>query len=108
MITIPIKIKREDKVIMIKMLESANASSVDYSNLNVLIFYENYTELLSKLRASQHNDKSIRLNLVQVKFFTEFLTVYSQIGTYEMANASILTAQTQKEIQKKATVIRNF
>jgi len=107
MLTIPIKIKREDKVIIIKMLEIAKFNSADFYKLDFLIGYEIYTDILSKLRASQHNDKSIRLTLVQVKVFLSFLNVYAEIGKYELANALALTQKVKQEIYKKATQLIN-
>jgi len=107
MLTIPIKIAKEDKAIMVELLESAKTYSVDFSNLDMLIGYEIYIEILSKLRASQHNDKSIRLSLIQVKVFFEFLTVYSKVGKYEMANAHLLYEHIRKEIYKKAVKINH-
>jgi len=106
MITIPIKIKREDKAILISLLEREDVSSINFVNLDTLIGYEIYTEILSKLRGSQHNDKPMRLSLVQVKIFKEILNFYSKLGTYERINANILLGGIQKEIYKKAIALQ--
>ena len=99
MLTIPIKIAKEDKAIMVPLLENARSYPFDFSDLDKIIVYEIYIELLSKLRASLHNDKPIRLNLVQTKGFLSFINqVYSAIGKYEMANAHLLYEHIRKEI----------
>lgn len=105
MITIPIKIDRKDKEIMIKLLDSAKDYYVDFSNFDTVIGYEIYTEIMSKLCASQYNNKAIRLSLVQTKVFLTFLNIYAKIGNYEMANAHILTEKINKEINKKVITL---
>ena len=107
MITISVKIKREDKEIMVKLLEQTNTIPVDLSNLTGIITYETYLEILSKLRATQHNDSRIRLNLVQTKFFLSFLPIYSFIGAYELANSFTLTKEIKQEIYKKKVKINH-
>jgi len=101
MITIPVKIKREDKVIMIRLLENVISYMSDFLNINNIISYEVCTDILSKLRASQHNDKAIRINIIQVGFFFETLKIYSNIGLYEQTNADIILGQMKKEIHKR-------
>jgi hypothetical protein len=59
------------------------------------------------LRTSQHNDKSIRLNFVQVKGFLSFLNVYAEVGKYELANAHLLSEKIRKEIYKKVLTINH-
>ena len=101
MITIPIKINREDKVVMVRCLEAVETYPVGIGDLNRLIVYESYTEILSKLRASQHNDRAIRLNLVQTHGFMSFISsIYSNVGNYEFANALHLVEDIRIEIIK--------
>lgn len=103
MITISVKIAKEDKVIMIRLLESIKGYSFDIGDINRIIVYETYLDILSKLRISQYNSKSIRLNLTQVQGFLSFVNnVYALVGDYEKANALILSEKINKEITKKA------
>ena len=101
MITISIKIKRADKEIMVRDLESIQDYPLSIDDFEKIIVYEMYLEILSKLRASKHNDKAIRLNLCQVKVFLSYLRSYSKMGRYEMANAYLLFEQIKTEIKKK-------
>ena len=107
MITIPIKIAREDKAVMVQALEALETYPLDLEDLNRVIIYEIYTEIQSKLRASQHNDKAIRLNLAQTQGFLTYINqVYASIGSYEMANAIALTEKIRKEIHKKVKSLK--
>ena len=92
---------------MVELLESKKHHYYDLSNLDTLIGYEIYMEILSKLRASQHNDKSIRFSLVQTKVFLYILNIYATLGDYEMANANILKGKIQEEIYKKVKNINH-
>jgi hypothetical protein len=105
MITIPIKIKREDKEIMVKLMEDVNTFHFDLSYITGIVTYEIYIETLSRLRASQHNNSSIRLNLVQTNFFLLFLQKYSFLGDYELANALTLTKNIKTAINKKVLTL---
>jgi len=107
MITIPIKIDRQDKEIMVQALEALETYPLDLEDLNRVIVYEIYTEIQSKLRASQHNDKAIRLNLAQAKGFLSYMNeVYAKVGSYELANAITLTEKIKKEIHKKVKSLK--
>ena len=92
---------------MINLLDSVKDYYFDISYLDKIITYEIYIEVLSKLRASQHNDKAIRLNLVQAKGFLSFLNVYAKIGNYESANAHILSEKIYETVYKKALTINH-
>ena len=106
MITIPIKIAREDKAVMVQALEALETYPLDLEDLNRIIVYEIYTEIQSKLRSSQHNDKPIRLNLAQTQGFLTYINqVYAKIGSYEMANTIALNEKIRKEIHKKAITL---
>ena len=107
MITIPVKIKREDKVIMIKLLDSVADLPFDITNINSVIAYEHFIEILSKLRASQHNDRPIRLNLAQANGFWFFISnTYSDIGDYELANGNILAEKIRQDMAKKILTLK--
>ena len=102
MITIPVKIKREDKVVMVRCLEALDTYPLDISDLNRVIVYEIYTELLSKLCTSKFNDNPIRLTLVQAQGFMSFVRdVYASIGKYEWANALAIEREINQAIKKK-------
>jgi len=108
MITIPIKIKREDKEVMILCLEKSIVCHIDFGDIQQVFVYEIFIEILSKLRASQHNNKAIRLNVGQVMGFMTFVAnIYSSVGSYEMANAHILAEKIRKEIPKKAIKLKD-
>ena len=106
MITISVKITKEDKDVMVKMFESVKDYRPIIDDLDAVITYYIYLDIQSKLRASQHNSKAIRLNIVSVCVFLKFIdNVYAKIGTYEMANALILSGQIRKEITKKVLTL---
>ena len=104
MITIPVKIKREDKVVMVKCLEAHICNivlSVD-DNISRIVFWETCVEILSKLYNSQYCDKPIRLNLVQAQGFMSFIReVYESIGEYEWANTLAIEWEINQAIKKK-------
>ena len=107
MLTIHIKIEKEDKLIIIKHLESACKIPSDLSNLNQMVAYEQYIDVLSKLRATQHNSKAIRLNLSQARGFWSYLSnVYVEIGDYELANGTILAERIRKDIVRKILTLK--
>ena len=107
MITIAIKIKREDKEIMVKCFEEAKADfKVSINDLSTITAYESFIEILSKLRATQHNDSSIRLNILQVQLFLVIIVnIYSTLGDYEYANMLSIAADIQKAINKKVLAL---
>jgi len=108
MTTISVKIDKEDKLIMIKILENIKACPFDVDDFEGIIVYEMYVDMLSKFRASQHNSKAIRLNLAQARGFLSFLNVYKKVGDYELANACILSRAIKKEISKKVLSLQAF
>ena len=65
MLTIPIKIAKEDKAIMVRLLENARTDAFDFSDLDKITIYEIYIELLSKFRASLQEDKTIMKKVVK-------------------------------------------
>ena len=108
MITIPVRIKREDLEIMVTSFEWTKDYLTPTPDLTILIIRELSIEILAKMRAAQYNSSTIRLNLVQTKFFLSYLeNQYAKIGIYEMANAIALKEEMLTEMYKKVVKINH-
>lgn len=102
MISISIKIKKEDKHIMIygiskivDILEVQNRRIEDICTKEMLL------AIKAKLTATSTDSCAIRMNIAQSIYFLKFLEMYAQYGLYEMSNAGLLKAQIEKKIKEK-------
>jgi len=102
MINISIKIKKEDKAVMIsgirRMVEIMEALDCKVENICTRAML---LEIRAKLLAVARDDKAIRLTLVQAVYYLKYLEIYAQYGLYEMSNAGLLKAQIEKKIKEK-------
>jgi len=100
MISISIKIKSEDKQIMLKLLDKiiTNTTPDDIESAAEL---ETWRAIRDKLHLSRHDGKGIRLNLIQLLAFTNFLDRYALLGVYEAANAIGLRMEIEQKIKPK-------
>lgn len=100
--TISIKIKKEDKAVMIsgirRMVEIIEA--IDYKVENICT-RAILLEIRAKLLAVARDDKAIRLTLVQAVYFLKYLEIYAGYGFFEMSNAGLIKAEIEKKIKEK-------
>lgn len=100
--TISIKIKKEDKRIMIygisKIIDVMDALNHKVENICTKVML---LEIKAKLTATSTDSCAIRMNLPQSIYFLNFLEMYAQYGLYEMSNAGLLKAEIEKKIKEK-------
>ncbi len=108
MITISIKIKKEDKKVMIRVLDDLNRRHVNWADLSQVVAFDAYIDIRSKIMNSQFNDRPIRLNLILANFFLFFLKdMYSVAGSYELANSILLAAEIERQVSTKIIELKN-
>ncbi len=108
MIAISIKIKKEDKKVMIRVLDGLNRRHVNWDDLSQIVAFDAYIDIRSKIMSSQFNDRPIRLNLILANFFLFFLKdMYSVAGSYELANSILLTAEIERQVSTKIIELKN-
>lgn len=99
---ISIKIKKEDKAVMIagirRMVELMEA--LDYKVENICT-RAMLLKIRAKLLAVARDDKAIRLTLVQAVYFLKYLEIYAGYGFFEMSNAGLIKAEIEKKIKEK-------
>ena len=100
MVTISIKIKREDKQIMLKLLDKIIANTTP-DDIEPAAELETWRAIRDKLYLSRNDDKGIRFNLIQLLAFTNFLDRYAFLGVYEAANAIGLRMEIEQKIKPK-------
>jgi trimethylamine:corrinoid methyltransferase-like protein len=99
MTTISLKIKKEDKPAMAIVAERCFADYVPEC-IELAIIKEAFMEVSAKLRASSHSDAPMRFTLMQVMALKKILEIYSEIGSYELANSLYLSEQIKKKEAK--------
>ena len=100
MISISIKIKSEDKQIMLKLLDKIITNTTP-DDIEPAAELETWQAIRDKLYLSRNDDKGMRLNLIQLLAFTNFLDRYALLGVYEAANAIGLRMEIEQKIKPK-------
>jgi hypothetical protein len=103
--TIGIKIKKQDKAIMMVVIDNVVDSIGSNGKDDVVDIFlrEILFEIKAKLVATSRDGKAIRLNLTQAVYFTKFLEIYARLGIYEQSNGGLLKAELEKKIREKYT-----
>lgn len=99
---ISIKIKKEDKAVMISGIRRLILSMGYYENtIEHFCTREMLSEIGDKLMMTLRDSRVIRMNLVQAVYFIKYLEIYAQYGIYEMSNSGLLKAEIEKKIKEK-------
>ena len=105
MISITIKLKKEDKPIFAKVVKK-RIQSIKVENYQRAAEKELLQQIYSKLMSSWNTDSVIRLSLIQLVAFEVVLTAYRQLGAYENANFIELSELIKTQINKKIQVLQ--
>ncbi len=101
MITISIKIKKEDKKIMLKQIKGI-LDEMRPAYIHEAFTMEELQRIYTKLLVSQNSDRAVSLNLAQMKVFEHYLIVfYEHLGACELANSISLIDEICKKVMPK-------
>ena len=104
MISISIKLKKEDKPIFAKVVKKM-VQTIKVDSYHRAAEKEILLQIHSKLISSWNTDSVIRLSLIQLIAFEVVLKAYRQLGVYEDANFIELSELIKTQINKKIQVL---
>lgn len=96
--SISVKIKKEDKEVMIRQINSYRyANAYQAEDYECLVKVEVLQHFIAKLQG----EGALRLNVLEVLYFTSILKLYAGIGVYEEINANLLLGEITKKVKDK-------